>query len=179
MPIVRQGAAAVVDKNIVYVIGGQNNSGYLTTVESYNTTTNTWKTEASLLVGKAFPATGLLGTTPVAADGYNGTLLGDNEGYNTSLNTWTTLTADPTPRTQGCFSAITGQLYVAGGNLTGGQPISLNEAYSPTKKSWTTLAPMPIGVAFPGSAQAGGLLYCFGGGEYPNTAYNYVQIYQP
>jgi len=105
--------------------------------------------------------------------------VGDNEGYNTTLNAWTTLTADPTPRTQGCFSAITGQLYVAGGTGTSG-PAQLNEAYSSTKKSWTTLTPMPNGVSLTGSAQAGGLLYCFGGGGiYPSTAYNYLQIYQP
>ena len=57
--------------------------------------------------------------------------------------------------------------------------LSLNEAYSSTKKSWTTLTPMPNGVSLTGSAQAGGLLYCFGGGIYPSTAYNYLQIYQP
>jgi uncharacterized repeat protein (TIGR03803 family) len=179
MPTIRQGAAAVVDKNIVYVIGGENNSGFLATVESYNTTTDTWTTEASLLAARSFPAAGLLGTTPVAADGNNSSAyVGDNEGYNTTLNTWTTLTADPAPRTQGCFSAITGQLYVAGGTGTSGQ-LSLNEAYSSTKKSWATLTPMPNGVSLTGSAQAGGLLYCFGGGIYPSTAYNYLQIYQP
>jgi hypothetical protein len=69
-------------------------------------------------------------------------------------------------------------LYVAGGYGTSGQ-LSLNEAYSSTKKSWATLAPMPTGVRFTGSAQAGGQLYCFGGGIYPGSAYNYVQIYQP
>ena len=179
MPTIRQGAAAVVDKTIVYVIGGENNSGFLATVESYNTATDTWTTEASLLAERSFPAAGLLGTTPVAADGNNSSAsVGDNEGYNTTLNAWTTLTADPTPRTQGCFSAITGQLYVAGGTGTSGQ-LSLNEAYSSTKKSWTTLTPMPNGVSLTGSAQAGGLLYCFGGGIYPSTAYNYLQIYQP
>ena len=88
-----------------------------------------------------------------------------------SLNTWTTLTADPTPREGGCFSAITGQLYVAGGDGISGH-LSLNEAYSSTKKSWATLASMPNGVTYPGSAQAGGQLYCFGGGIYPSTAYN-------
>jgi uncharacterized repeat protein (TIGR03803 family) len=179
MPTNRQGAAAVVDGNIVYVIGGQNSSIWLATVESYNTTTDTWTTEASLLAARSFPAAGLLGTTPVAADGGNSlAYTGDNESYNTSLNTWTTLTADPTPRGQGCFSAISGQLYVAGGTGNSGQ-LSLNEAYSSTKKSWTTLTPMPNGVSFAGSAQAGGLLYCFGGGIYPSAAYNYLQIYQP
>jgi two-component system chemotaxis response regulator CheY len=38
MPTTRQAVSAVVDKNVIYVIGGETTSGYLATVESYNTT---------------------------------------------------------------------------------------------------------------------------------------------
>jgi hypothetical protein len=39
---------------------------------------------------------------------------------------------------------------------------------------------MPEGIDLDAaSAEAGGQLYCFGGGLFPSTVYNYVQIYQP
>jgi hypothetical protein len=102
-------------------------------------------------------------------------------GQNVSIdceNTWTELTADPTPREAGCYAAIKGQLYVAGGN--NGSLLALNEAYDPKTKSWATLAPIPQEVwGAVASAEAGGRMYCLGGGHYQQTVYNYVQIYQP
>lgn len=180
MPYVQESASAVAVKNIIYVIGGQNNTGYLTNVAAYNTTTNTWTEEAPMQVAKAWLAVGLLGTTVVAADGSAGAgnYFGDNEGYNAKKNTWAELPADPTPREAGCFAAIKGQLYVAGGN--NGSLLSLNEAYNAKTKSWTTLAPIPQEVwGAVASTEVGGRLYCIGGGHYQQTVYDYVQIYQP
>jgi N-acetylneuraminic acid mutarotase len=116
----------------------------------------------------------------LAVDGGNATeSLDNNEAYNVKKNTWTELTADPTARNPGCYAVIRGELYVAGGNSNGSN-ITVNESYSPKTKSWTTLAPMPEGVyQAAASAVAGGRLYCFGGGLFPNNVYNNVQIYQP
>ncbi len=180
MPTARQEPSAVADKDVIYVIGGEEQSGgYLTTVESYNTTTNTWTEEAPLLFAKGWSAAGLLGTTVVAADGGNSSsYLGDNEGYNATNNTWSQLTPDPTPRIPGCYGAIAGKLYVSGG--IDPTMITLNEAYNPGAKKWATLAPMPQAPGFAaGSAVAGGNLYCFGGGIFLQTVFDYVQIYQP
>jgi len=180
MPTPRNSMAAAVDKGVIYVIGGYN-GGFLTTVESYNTTTDTWAEEAPLLLAKAWQATGLLGGTIMAADGNISAppgYTGDNEGYNVKKNKWTTLTADPTPRLEACFSVISGKLYVAGG--WNGTLLGVNEAYSSTTKSWTTLASMPNAVETPGSAVVGGRLYCIGGSNGNlSTVFNYVQIYQP
>jgi N-acetylneuraminic acid mutarotase len=183
MPTARNSVPAVVDKDVIYVIGGYDpDTGvFLATVESYNTTADAWTEESPLLISKAWEAVGLLGTTVVAADGQTsgGSVTGDNEGYNARKNTWAKLTADPTPRLETCFSAIKGQLYVAGG--WNGSLLSVNEAYSSKTKSWTTLAVMPDAIATPGSATAGGRLYCFGGADNGNlnNVFNYVQIYQP
>lgn len=182
VPYAQQGALAVADKDVIYVMGGYNNSGgYLTNVASYNTTTNTWTEESPLLVGKNFFAAGLLGTTVVAAAGQNESeVLGDNEGYSTKKGAWSELAADPTPRIVACSAAIKGELYAAGGTDGNGEQLALTESYRAKTKSWTTLAPMPNGVwNAAGSAEAGGKLYCFGGGQYLQTDYDYVQIYQP
>jgi N-acetylneuraminic acid mutarotase len=180
MPYVQESASAVAVKNVIYVMGGQDYSGFITSVASYNTTTNTWTEEAPLLIAKGWSAVGLLGTSVVDADGSagGGEYFGENEGYNAKKNSWAELTADPTPREAGCYAAIKGQLYVAGGN--NGSLLTLNEAYSAKTKSWTTLAPIPQGVwGAVASAEAGGRMYCFGGGHYQQTVYDYVQIYQP
>ena len=133
----QESASAVADKDVIYVIGGQDYNGYLTNVESYNTTTNTWTDEAPLLVAKGWAAVGLLGTTVVAADGSNSSIyLGINQAYNATNNTWSELTPDPTPRTPGCYGAINGKLYVAGGITQ--TMITLNEAYNPGTKAWAT-----------------------------------------
>ena len=178
VPYVGETASAVADKDVIYVIGGQDYSGYLTTVESYNTTTNTWTAEAPLPDAQGWAAVGLLGTTVVAADGSNGSILGINQGYDPTNNTWSELTPDPTPRIPGCGASINGKLYVAGGATP--TEITLNEGYNPGTKKWATLAPIPHAAGYAaGSAVAAGNLYCFGGGIFLTNVYDYVQIYQP
>jgi len=114
----------------------------------------------------------------VAADGGNSSSYVGSEGYNVKKNTWADLPADPTPRLVGCYAVIKGKLYVAGGN--NGSNLTLNESYTPKTKSWTTLAPMPEGIQInAASAEAGGRLFCFGGGSFDQIVYNNVQIYQP
>jgi N-acetylneuraminic acid mutarotase len=184
MPTARNSMPAVVDKDVIYVIGGYdpNTQFWYDTVESYDTTTDTWKEEAPLLLAKSWEAVGLLGTSIAAVDGNiapNGSSTGESESYSVKKNAWTQLTPDPTPRQQSCFAVVKGQLYDAGGGNSAGV-LSVNEAYSAKTKSWTTLASMPNALQTPGSATVGGRLYCFGGAASNlSSIYNYVQIYQP
>jgi N-acetylneuraminic acid mutarotase len=181
MPYAQESASAVAVKDTIYVVGGQNqSSGYLNNVAAYNTVTNTWTEEAPMQVARGWLAVGKLGALVVTADGSAGAgdYFGDTEGYNAKKNTWAELIADPTPREAGCFAAIKGKLYVAGGN--NGSLLTLNEAYNPKTKSWTALAPIPQEVwGAVASVETGGRLYCIGGGHYQQTVYDYVQIYQP
>jgi len=185
MPTARQSAASAVENNIIYVIGGNDTAnGRFATVEAYNPATNAWTEEAPMLVGKSEPSVGLLGTTIVSADGYNGSAdTGDNEGYTVSTNSWKSFTADPTGRNAACAGVVGGDLYVAGGYPGGGAgtpAMTLNESFYVTSDKWTTLAPMPQATVTAGSAVNSGLLYCIGG-ESANqgTVLNNVQIYQP
>jgi len=179
MPTVRSGAVAVVDKNIIYVIDGYNGV-WLTTVESYNTTTGAWTEEAPELVAKTQFQAGLIGTTIVAPDGINANnvAMPDNEGYNAGTNTWTSLTADPTARTGVCGGAIGSAMYVAGGYSL--QTVTLTESFKPSNKKWTTLAAMPQATLLPGSAVYKKQLYCIGGiTTFEGTLLGNVQVYQP
>jgi N-acetylneuraminic acid mutarotase len=186
MPTKRQSALAVVENNIIYVIGGANKNGHkLTTVDSYDSATDSWSEEAPLLVGKSKPGGGLLKSTIVAADGTsNSDITGDNEGYDASTNSWTSLAADPDARSATCYGSVGANLYSAAGFDSNLNPINISEAFSLSKNKWTTKASIPQAVIAPGSAVYKGLLYCFGGGSSPDipidgVVYNNVQIYQP
>jgi uncharacterized repeat protein (TIGR03803 family) len=186
MPTARRSIAAAAENGIIYVIGGYRaaTNSRLSTVEAYNPATNSWTEKAPLLEGKSEPMVGLIGTTIVAADGYNGVSdSGDNEGYNAATNNWVALNPDPKPRNGACGGAIGLQLYVAGGGngATSVPSLTSTESFTLSNKSWITLASMPQGSAAPGSAVYNGQLYCFGGwASAPNgSLLNSVQIYQP
>jgi len=185
MPTARTSAAAAVDKNIIYVIGGYSNSGgRLNTVESYNPATNTWTEESPLLVGKSEPSVGLVGSTIVAAGGYSTSEdTGDNEGYDVSTNSWTSLATEPTGTNASCTGSAKGSLYLAGGSNSSGNAVDNTQSFKLTKNKWTTQAALPQAAASLGSAVYKGVLYCFGGGsastQFVGNVYDNVQIYQP
>jgi N-acetylneuraminic acid mutarotase len=187
MPIANDSCYAVIEKGIVFVIGGYDlASGRLRAVESYNPMTNQWAEVAPLNVGKSLAAVGLVGSVIIAAGGLTNadTATADNEAYSAAGH-WTTLAPVPTARQGGCFEAAGGTLYFGGGN-TGGDdyPLTVLEAYALETNSWTTgLASMPNAVVNPGSASVGDRLYCFGGSDngepFQGNVFDYVQIYQP
>jgi N-acetylneuraminic acid mutarotase len=171
----------VVEKNIIYVMGGQDiNGDVLPTVESYNPATNIWTEEAPMLLAKTQFQAGLVGTTIVAPDGLTSASAntGDNEGYAAATDTWTSKTADPTARAGTCDGAVGAELYVAGGYSTG--TITLTESFKLSKNKWTTLAAMPQATLLPASVVFKKQLYCIGGiTTYEGTLLGNVQIYQP
>ena len=185
MPIARGSMpAAVVDGTSIYVMGGNGTTLRLDNLEKFDTTTDTWTEESPLLVGRSETSGGLLGTTIVSADGNtNSGPTGDTEAYNVSTNAWSTLDGRSDRRRGAtCFGTISGQLYLAGGDVSGGGATSVTESFNLTSDKWTTLLSMPNVVISPGSTVANGLLYCFGGTPTTSgtTADNYShQIYQP
>jgi N-acetylneuraminic acid mutarotase len=182
MPTARWGSEAVVEKNIIYVIGGAVNdsgNGSIATVESYNPATKTWTEEAPMLVAKAQSAAGLIATTIVVADGgTNGQGdTADNEGYDATTNTWATLAADPASRYASCYGTIGTKLYDMGGQTA---PTYSDDFQLSNDKWTTTLAAVPQSIIFPASAVYKKQLYCFGGwGANGGPVIGNVQIYQP
>ncbi|MFY9740890.1 MAG: kelch repeat-containing protein [Candidatus Sulfotelmatobacter sp.] len=183
MPTARAEARAVVEDGVIYVIGGVNAvSDRLTTVEAYDAATDTWAEEAPLLQGKSGSTVGLLGSTITAADGDSSSGdTGDNEGYDASTNSWSSLASDPMRRDLACGGAVAGQLYVAGGHVTGETPaLNLNESFDISTNNWATLAPLPQPAKSAGSVVYAGHLLCFGGNASEGgPVINNVQIYEP
>jgi large repetitive protein len=191
MPTARGDATAAVVNGVIYVIGGSSSfqGERLTTVESYNPTTDVWTEEAPMLLGKSEPSAGVFesktgGFTIAVADGYNPTVgdTGDNESYSVSDNSWSALKDDPQPRDEACSAAIGGELFVAGGVDDGSSPLSLTEAYNVTTNVWESKASIPRPVTYAAGGAYKNLMYCFGGGSsnvFTGTYYNNVQIFKP
>ena len=185
MPTARWGTEAVVQKttNIVFLIGGDVNTsgnGNVANVESYNPATNTWTTEAPMLVAKGQSAAGLIGTKIVVADGFTngGGTTGDTEAYDPTTNTWTTVASNPAGnRGAACNASIGPKLY----DIGGANAPNITESFQLSKNKWTTtLMPVPQSIFFPASAVYKGELYCLGGWpSWLGTPQNNVQIYKP
>jgi N-acetylneuraminic acid mutarotase len=170
----------VVEKNIIYVVGGTINADptFTATVDSYNPATNTWTEETPMLAAKSQPAAGLLGTTIVVPDGATngGGDTGDNEAYDAATNKWTTLAPDLTARYASCFGSIGTKFYDMGGDTA----TTYSDDFLLSKDEWTTLAAVPQSVLFPASAVYKNQLYCFGGwSAFGGPVIDNVQIYQP
>ena len=188
LPMAMNSVYAVVDGGIVFTIGGYNDASVrVPAVEIYNPATDQWTEGAPLNVGKSLAAVGVFGAEIIAAGGLtqSGDATADNEGQRAGSQSWTTLAPVPTARQGGCFEAVEGTLFLAGGNgSTFGPPLAVVEAYTRETNSWTTgLASMPYAAVVAASASVAGCLYCFGGSDnanpYQGNIYNYVQIYQP
>lgn len=85
-------------------------------------------------------------------------------------NTWTAGANMPTARMSAAAVVSGTSIHVIDGYTPGGFT-GAHEIYNTKKNTWTT--------GTPGPNLVGGRLYCFGGGLFPSTAYNDVQIYQP
>ncbi len=132
MPTARQNlAAATGSDGRIYAIGGNNNTGSLSTVEAYTPSSNTWATVASMSTPRSglAAAAGADGRT-YAIGGFNNGSLSTVEAYTPSSNTWATVASMPTAR-QGLAAAAggDGRIYAIGGY--NGPYLNTVEAYTP------------------------------------------------
>ncbi len=176
------GAVCVVEKGIIWVMGGYGDGNFLATVEGYNPKTNTWQPGASMLSPEDSASGALIGTTILVTNGSDGYVDGNNQAYSVATNTWTLLNSDPTLRQNTCAGAIGGRLYSAGGwDDVDSAALTLTESLTLSNDVWETLTPMPKGTMGLGrSVVYNGQLYCFGG-EYSTSGHpvSTVEIYQP
>jgi M6 family metalloprotease-like protein len=185
LPAPRQGGnGAVTINGIVYLAGGEDAAGGLTrTLYAYNASTNVWSTRA------AMPAYGACGGSAVIAgklyvfSGCTRSSTGARidarllHRYNPTSNTWTTLKAAPVTHFRPVVGAISGKLYVVGGNDSSGVAMRRVDMYDPATNTWSIRTGMPTARMNAGATSAGGKLYVIGG---RNTAYlNTVEAYDP
>jgi N-acetylneuraminic acid mutarotase len=135
MPTPRQALALVACDGLLFAIGGENHpvpSGtVLTTVEAYDTETDTWTERSPMPVALGGAGVGVIhGTIYVAGGGSTVAVLQTVEAYDPSTDTWTVAPPMPTARADSAAAVVDDTLYVIGGQSSSGQ-LATNEAFSP------------------------------------------------
>jgi hypothetical protein len=164
----------------IYAIGGEPTPSTLTTVQAFDTTTNTWSTVAPMRTGR-FDLAAVAGPDgriyAIGGDAPGG-FLRSVETYIPSVNFWYAVASMSLPRAAPAAAAGSdGRIYAFGGD-TGNGPTNTVEALNPNTNSWSMAAPMPIAVDGASAATGSdGRTYVFGG--FNGSVLNTVQAYNP
>ncbi len=170
MPTPRCCAAMAVDRDVLYVVGGQGNQNIVGTVEAYNSWTNKWTTKAPMPTPRYALGVGFVhgilyavgGVQPGPVTPALGTTV---EAYDPKANSWMTKAPLPVGRTNLQVAVVHEVLYVFGGvggpNGTAGE--NTVEAYEPRTDTWTAKAQMPYSISNGAAAVVDGKIYVAGG----------------
>ena len=90
MPTARYGLAVGVINGILYAVGGQNNSAYLSTVEAYDPTTDSWTTTAPMPTARTALGVGVINGILYAVGGESAGKLNTVEAYDPATDSWST-----------------------------------------------------------------------------------------
>jgi N-acetylneuraminic acid mutarotase len=178
---------AVVGK--IYAIGGLITfpGDGISTVEVYDTVTDTWDTKAPMPTARSHLATCVLDGKIYAIGGSIGSSsswpgLPTVEMYDPVTDTWTTKAPMPTARWGLCASSVNGKIYAIGG--TAGAPtyggLSKVEEYDPVTDTWTTKASMTTPRLDLTGVELFGKIYAIGGiDRAQGTGHGTVEAYDP
>jgi N-acetylneuraminic acid mutarotase len=174
MPAGRERGAAVADfiDDKIYVAGGFRNGAASDMVDVYDPMMNTWGAPLMPLPATRDHACGAtIGGELIVAGGRTAQITTpqpDTWSYAPGANTWTPRAPMPTGRGGTGCGAITGTLYVAGGEGNSGSPIGIFnqvEGFAAGTNTWSQLAAMPNPKHGVGGAVWNGALYLCGGAD--------------
>ncbi len=182
LPTWRMGDAAAAVKGKIYLIGGfdrhENLGGRaraLSTVDVYDTQTNTWHTAANMPTPRVASQTAVFSNEIYVFGGY------DRQGprgafrykknvemYDTATDTWVKKRNMPTLRENFTTAVVNGKIYVIGGRvqdkrLGAGAATGLVEVYDPLTNRWEKRADMPTERGETSAVVVDGKIYVIGG----------------
>jgi N-acetylneuraminic acid mutarotase len=167
MPGAANTAVSASINGVVYVAGGYN-SGQLSTLYSYNPTSNAWSTLAPM-PGPRYQMDGLgvISNKLYAVGGWTTSPALPNNNlwvYDPVANTWDTSKASlPTLSADGAVGVISNKLYVTTPDNGNSGYYNFLDVYDPSANSWTALVSSPVPHAGPGSGVIGNKFYVAGG----------------
>lgn len=178
VPSLRQGVSTAVLNGKIYVIAGWDVNEQLTsTVEVYDSATNTWASAASLPNRNVFNNAAVAGGNLYTFGGIST----ENFRYNPGNNSWTSLAPSMFPHGQSAaVGVINDKIYVAGGY--GAETMSGNEleVYDPLNNNWVVLAPMNTPRFGCAGGVIGGKFYVVGGLDASTvTTRATLEVYDP
>lgn len=174
MPTARYAMGSAVLNNKIYVIGGNNASGTVATVEEYDPSTDTWTTKPNMPTARG-PATAVVNYKIYVIGGGD---IKTVEEYDPVVNTWTTKNPMPTMR-QPYVAAVNNKIYAVGGYNTITGSLSTNEEYDPASNTWTVKTSMPTARNSTPVAAGNDKVYAIGGEYSPNSPLSTVEEYDP
>ena len=128
--------------------GGSNIDAVFSSVERYDTLTNSWTTVAPMSTARQKHAVAALDGKLYACGGWhvsNRTALTSVERYDPDTDSWETVAPMKTARSESSAAVLDGKLYVAGGQsepLDISTIISTVERYDPSANVWEEVPPM-------------------------------------
>lgn len=182
LPISRFGNAAAAVDGKIYIIGGydlhKNLGGRapaLSTVDVYDTRTNTWHTVANMPTPRIDPQTAVFSNKIYVFGGY------DRKGargarrykktvemYDTGTDTWVKRRDMPTLRGDFTTAVVVGKIYLIGGSIHDNKPgegvvTDIVEVYDPLTNKWEKRANMPTARGMTDAVVVDGKIYVLGG----------------
>ncbi|XP_015270036.1 PREDICTED: kelch-like protein 14 [Gekko japonicus] len=176
--------ACRLEKNL-YVIGGRNESGYLSSVECYNLETNEWRYVSSLPQPLAAHAGAVHnGKIYISGGVHNGEYVPWLYCYDPVMDVWARKQDMNTKRAIHTLAVMNDRLYAIGGNHLKGfshLDVMLVECYDPKGDQWNILqTPILEGRSGPGCAVLDDSIYLVGGYSWSMGAYKSSTIcYSP
>uniref|UniRef100_A0A8C4NF10 Kelch-like family member 14 n=1 Tax=Eptatretus burgeri TaxID=7764 RepID=A0A8C4NF10_EPTBU len=160
----------------LFVVGGRNETGYLSSVEGYSLEKNEWHYTAALPSPLAAHAGALHnGKVYVSGGVHNGEYVKWLQCFDPERNVWTKRANMSTKRAIHVLSSLGGCLYAIGGNHLKGSShldVLLVERYCPHTDTWSVLpSAMLEGRSGPGCSVLDNLVYLVGGYSWSMGAY--------
>jgi DNA-binding CsgD family transcriptional regulator len=164
MPTARYGLAVVSYENYIYAIGGNTGKIITSTVERYDSGTDSWDSmspkparvsdiQAAVIGGKIYVPGGLL---------ESGEVSNQLEVYDPSNDVWHESAPLPIPLSAYALAAYEGRLYLFGG-WDGKQYVDIVSIYNPITDMWEYKDSFPLTAGYSGAAIAGEKIFIMGG----------------
>jgi DNA-binding CsgD family transcriptional regulator/N-acetylneuraminic acid mutarotase len=179
MPNSRQRAAVAVYENKIFVIGGRDESGVISTNQMYSIDETQWYSLSSKPDPVSDAHAGLVGGLIYIPGGQlsSGQLTGTMDVYDPKQDVWEKRAALPKALSGYALISYEGSLYIFGG-WDGDQYLSSVYRYDPRLDVWEELTPMPTARAYAAAAVAHGKIYIMGGYD-GDKALSVNEVYQP
>ncbi len=184
MPTARTFLSAVSTGGKIYAIGGSNGSIEFNNIEEYNPAGNTWLaknhiTPARFALGACVVSSEVIIMGGASGDNFsNLTYYGTTEAYNPATN----LIGGPKastliPLARFGIAVLNNDIYILGGQTTGGVNVSSVEVYTGNTWFWST--PMPHHLRDCAAVTIGGKIYVMGGYTSSGQVTSEVMVFDP
>lgn len=166
LPSPRQGMAAAVLGNMIYVIGGSETEIHgLNVVQAYDVQQDLWETNiASLNVARTnSAAVSYDGKIYVFGGRDHNQMIAEVEMYDPDSSQWKVVSQLPTPREGLSAVVVDSLIWVIGGAALQGNIYDIVECYNPVANNWDTLAQLNVPRVASVAGVIDGEVYVFGG----------------